>query len=72
MCVIGARACYLYVYIMSALHTSDFVLGNATRMCGAGGVWADPDVIGCSSRVFFMVQVQVSSTHMIYVHVCTA
>ena len=29
-------------------------------MCGAGGVWADPDVIGCSSRVFIMVELQVS------------
>ena len=51
------------MYTLCQPYYSDFVLGNATRMCGAGGVWADPDVIDCSSRVFIMVQVEVSSTY---------
>ena len=35
--------------------------GDASRVCGDGGVWEDPDVSNCSLRVFTMPLVSVSS-----------
>ena len=42
--------------------------GDASRVCGDGGIWEDPDVSNCSLRVFTMALVSVSS--LIQCHPC--
>ena len=48
--------------------------GDASRVCGDGGIWEDPDVSNCSLRVFTMALVSVSfvcTYTMSFVHVDT-
>ena len=43
------------VITMSALCT-----GNSSRICGSDGIWEDPDVSACSSRVINDINIRVS------------
>ena len=56
---------------MSVLFT-----GNSSRICGSDGIWEDPDVRACSSRVINDINIRVSCmcTYSLYntynIHVC--